>query len=303
MLTRRLVYFLIGLCLSMGSKANTLILVPASPGSLPLLAADSLLPETQVSVFINHSQAHARFIHQADVLILTGLSVGKRLYEQGVPIRILASLVSGLTWWVGVDITIQRIQQLKNQTIYVPFSDSPIEEVARFLIEKQGLVYGKDVKVKYSPLPATAELLKQKKALIAALPEPFISQLADIPYLYIGNSFDSLWNKATGATQGYPQLCLFALSRWTETHPDEIAALLNMANQQIQSIQHDTLAGLRMLQSNKFPIPFPHASEILGRVQFQLLTGQALKTHIETYYQTLGIPLEKAFQDFFYIHP
>ncbi|MEZ4526960.1 MAG: hypothetical protein R2941_13675 [Desulfobacterales bacterium] len=55
------------------------------------------IPQLAIQWFENHSKAHALFC--ADVpLLCTGLSAGVKLFEQGVPVRMIASPCPGLTF-------------------------------------------------------------------------------------------------------------------------------------------------------------------------------------------------------------
>ena len=156
-----------------GEGVPVKIYAPASPTSIPLILAAETLPGVEITIFTNHSQAHALFLKGEVQLLCTGLAVGVGFFRQGVPVRIISSHVAGLTWLVS-DKAVSRLGDLKGDSLYLPFPGAPVEEVTRFLARAEGLIWKQDIAIHYMAFPGAAMLLQQGRIRSAVLPEPFV---------------------------------------------------------------------------------------------------------------------------------
>ncbi len=279
-----------------GITKSTLIYVPATPASVPLILAAQTLPGMDVKIFTSHSKAHSLFL-KGDVQILsTGLSVGVRFFRQNVPVKIVNSYVSGLTYLV-TNRSVKTFRDLKGQMLYLPFTGSPIEEITQFFVAAEGLVWNRDIPIGHTLFPGAVNLLQQGRISAAALPEPFVSMLQtrrDIHTL----SYKALWEKHTGHGDGYPQMGTFVLQSWAESHGPAIRQLnAALARAILFVIQSPDAAVKKVEPFMKFSAGILQAA--LRQTDFYLLQGSDLKREVENYYQTLGVPLDDTFEDFF----
>ena len=127
------------------------IYAPATPSSIPILLAARHIEGAQVTIFNNHTQANAQFLRGDIDILVTGLSVGLDLFKNGAPVQVIDSYVAGVTYLVTYGKKVKRFADLKGETIYIPFEGSPIEETTRFFIEREGLIWKKDILVAYAP--------------------------------------------------------------------------------------------------------------------------------------------------------
>lgn len=288
-----------------GESPPVLIYAPSTPASIPLILAAETLPKLQVKIFTNHSQAHALFLKGEVEILCTGLAVGVNFFRRGVPVQIINSHVSGLTWLV-TDQGIKKFQDLKGITLYLPFAGSPIEEVTRFFARAEGVIWNQDIIIKYSPVPGATALLGQGRIWAAALPEPFVSlvlkqtggQIARPVKLHLAADYKALWQKHTGNLHGYPQVGTFVHPVFARSHGLLIHAFNAALARAISSISRNpdraaATAGLYM--------DFPHDVLVssLGRTKFHLWHNEDLKQVIYHYYQTIGTPLDDTFKAFF----
>ena len=108
------------------------IYTPPTPSSIPLILAARNLENTKVTIFANHSQAHTLFLRDDVPILVTGLSVGIDFFRQGIPVQIVNSYISGLTYLVTRGKPVQTFRELQGQELYLPFEGSPIEEITKF---------------------------------------------------------------------------------------------------------------------------------------------------------------------------
>jgi len=278
------------------------IYAPASPSSIPVILAAKRMPNADITIFTNHSQANTLFLRGDISILVTGLSVGVEFFKNKAPAQVVNTYVSDLTYLVTYGQKITSLSQLKGKEIYMPFEGSPIEEMTQFLAAQEGLVWKQDIKPVYSPFPASVELLKQGKATAVALPEPFVSLVEKQDQVFVSMSYRAKWDAITGSTNGYPQVASFVNPEWAAAHPQEIARFNELLAQAIAEVQQNPEAAAQQTSTElKFPPAVLQAS--LQRTGFAMLTGTDMATAIQHYYQTIGKPLDDKFAPFFYRLP
>lgn len=281
------------------AEARIRIYAPPTPSSIPLILAAQNLPDADITIFANHSQAHTLFLRDDVQILVTGLSVGLDFFRQGIPVQIVNSYVSGLTYLVTKDKPVQTFRELQGQELYLPFEGSPIEEITRFFAAREGLDLKKDFKVLYAPFPSVLELLKQGKVAAVALPEPSVTLAITQGNGQLAFGYKDKWDALTGGTTGYPQVGTFVKKSWAETHREVLQRLDEELAKALQLVKADPQKAVELTKTY-FQFPDKILLTSLGRTAFDSKTAQALKQEITGYYQTIGSPLdEKTFNAFF----
>jgi NitT/TauT family transport system substrate-binding protein len=275
------------------------IYAPASPSSVPVVLAAQQLPNANVTIFTNHSQANTLFLRGDANILVTGLSVGVSMFENGAPVQVVNSYVTDLTYLVTYGQPVERFADLTGQAIYLPFEGSPTEEITRFLAEQDGLVWDKDLEPVYSPFPASMELLRQGKAKAVVLPEPFVSMVQDDEQIFVSLNYRQVWEAQTGGNSSYPQVAVFVNRDWAAQHSAEIETFNRALSHAIQTVQQDPVGAIEKT-GPAFGFPQPVMLRALQRTGFAPLTDEALANHIQHYFLTIGEPLDAGFQEFYY---
>lgn len=284
------------------AHTKLVVYAPATPSSIPVLIAAQHMDDVEITIFTNHAQANALFLRgDADILV-TGLSVGVDLFKNGAPVQVIDSYVAGMTYLVTYGKKVERFADLKGQEIYLPFEGSPIEEMTRFLVEQEGLVWKTDIKPVYSPFASSVELLKQGKAGAVALPEPSVTLVEGQSEVYVSLSYRAKWDEATGTRAGYPQVTPFVMRDWAAAHPDVIARFNDEIAAALKTIQQDPAAAIEQTQA-QLGLPDKVLRSSLSRTDFAFISSDALAEAIRGYYQTIGKPLDDTFDAFFYRSP
>lgn len=302
------------------------VYAPATPSSIPLIIAAETLPDVKIKLFTNQSQAYALFLNGNAQILSTGLSVGVQFFRQGVPVQIINSYVSGMTYMVTAcnHDKINDFTDLRGGMLYLPFIGSPIEEITRFFALSEGLLWKQDIKIAYGMFPEVVNLLKQGKICSAILPEPFVSLLEkyddaqnnedakekqntrksrgidshNLTNLHVAFSYKELWKKHTGDGDGYPQVGTFVNRDWAKSHSLFIdkfnqalaKAIIFVVDNPGQAVKK---AALHMNFSEDI------LNKSLGRTDFHLLQNDSMVQEIKNYYRTTGNPLDETFENFF----
>lgn len=277
------------------------IYAPYTPSSIPYIIASKNMKNIELTIFSNHSQANALFLKGDIQILTTGLSVGMTFFKKEIPIKIVNSYVSGLSYLVTYGKKVNSFSELKGQKLYLPFKGSPIEEITSYFISQEGLDLNKDFIPTYSVFPSSVELLKQGKAKAVILPEPFVSILENKKNIFISLSYKKLWEKYTGIKNGYPQVGTFVKSDWLKDHKEFINQLNLELKKAIELIQSNPEKAVE-ISSSYFTFPENILLKALNRTSFHFEDNNDLKSDIFNYYKILGKPLNDKFESFFYIY-
>lgn len=282
------------------APAALVIAGPATPSSIPLILAAEKMGNASVQIIQNNSQANTLFLRGEINLLASGLSVGVDLRQNEAPVQVLNTYVTGLSYLVTSGKKVASLSELKGEEIYLPFEGSPIEEATRFLAEKEGLVWGTDLKPVYSPFEASVALLKAGQAKAVVLPEPFVTLVEKEPNLFISLDYYTSWNAAAGTQAGYPQVGTFVNAEWAKQHPAELAAFNAALAEAIQFIEENPEEAVAQVK-DQFKLPEAVLLRSLQRTHFSLLTGEALQKDVTAYYELIGKPLDDNYADFYYL--
>ena len=235
-------------------------------------------------------------------ILSTGLSVGINFYKNDVPVQIVNSYVSGLSYLLTRGKKAENFREIKGQNIYLPFEGSPIEEITRFFVKQEGLDLKKDFQVIYTQFPTSLELLKRGKADNVVLPQPLAIIAAAQEDIFLSFGYKDIWEAATGNPDGYPQVGTFVKKAWAEEHRELIASLNEEIANALELIKNDPKQAAA-LTKDSFQFPEKILLASLGKIDFSLSTSQQLKQALVDYYQILEQPINETFDAFFYLDP
>ncbi|MFH2133278.1 MAG: ABC transporter substrate-binding protein [bacterium] len=278
------------------------VYVPPTPAAIPLFLAADRMKNLKVTVFASHSQAHALFLRGDIPLLVTGLSVGIRFFENGIPVQIINSYVSGMTCLVTRGRKVNNFRELVGEEILLPFAGSPIEEITRFFISREGLDWQRDFKIVYSPPASSLALLKQGRVQAVVLPQPLVAVAAADDPVFISIDYRTRWNQLTKSRDGYPQVGTLVKREWARQHPEVMARLNIEIARAVLALKRDSgLAFSRVVSG--FGLPEKILSASLAGTAFDFRKSRELKQDVEHYYQMVGKPLNGTYQAFFYFDP
>ncbi|MBU2509801.1 hypothetical protein KJ966_00610 [bacterium] len=290
-----------GFCVLAVEQKSVVIAVPPTPSVLPIIIAGNNTSNVRVTVFHSHSQAHTLFLRADIQLLVTGLSVGRQFFDGSVPVQIVSSFISGMTYLVTSDNSIETFSQLKGKTLCFPFAGSPIEDVTTFFIEREGLNWPDDFRIEYLPFEATLEYLKLGKIQAAILPEPMSTVAEQFEKTHLSLKFKKRWDMLTNSSEGYPQVGVFVFRKWGEQNEGFIKQFNQEIARAIRFIADDRKQAIALYKTH-FNLSEKVISTSLDRTDFLLKTSWELKEYVEDYYQMIGKPLDETYNAFFYLY-
>jgi NitT/TauT family transport system substrate-binding protein len=261
------------------------VMAPDNPSSIPLILAADHIPDLGVKLFTNHAQAHSLFMGGKIPLLMTGYAVGESFAQRGVPVKMIASWVSGLNYLVTAEAQYESFANLKGQKIYFPFQGSPIEKLSLWLAEKEGLNIAGDLEVGYLPFVSMLEMMRQGKVRNAVMPVSSALQIVDGERYFFSFNLNDKWLQLTGS-DFYPQVCLFAN---TNENIDQILPeLLVELEQACLIIENNPQKALDLI-GNRLSYSPQIIRRSLELQSFELLSGKELQAAMEQYFEKSGI--------------
>ncbi|MCX7029597.1 MAG: ABC transporter substrate-binding protein [Spirochaetes bacterium] len=210
--------------------ARLRILVPQSASSIPFLMLADEDPvkgiDIQVETFLVHAQALALLLRGDADLLYTGTSQGWENRLGGSPIVIVGTGVWGVSSLVGRDASIARVADLKGRRIALPFPGSPLDFQMRYLLERAGLDPDRDLEISYGAFTQSLPRLLAGQLDAVAMPEPQATTAVREKGLARLFRFADAWAAANGGEPRSPQVSLFAVAEWADSHARTLASLV-----------------------------------------------------------------------------
>lgn len=275
------------------------IYAPMSTSSIPIILAARQFPEAKLVLYADQSQANTEFIRGEVSVLVSGLSVGVDLYKNGVPVQAANSFVSGLSYLVTYGKPVSSLNDLVGKSIYIPFEGSPIDEMVGFLVSSTGLTWKSDITPIYLPFDSSIALLKQGKVDAVVLPEPMVTLVEDQPNVFISLDLAQEWNRVTGSQEGYPQVASFVNPNWASQNTTFLTAFNQALANAVQSIQVDPQAVIEQVK-DQYKLSPEQLIKSVSRTRYLLVSGSEMQSSIESYYQTIGKPLDENYSDFYF---
>lgn len=139
-------------------------------------ALNDVADRVEFSTWKNPDQLRALAIGQSADLVAMPSNVAANLYNRGVPLRLLDITTWGLLWMVSRDKSLKTLADFRGKEVVMPFRGDMPDIIFRLLAEREGLVVGKDLTLRYAASPIDAmQLLITRRADHALLAEPAVS--------------------------------------------------------------------------------------------------------------------------------
>lgn len=157
-------------------------------------------------------------------------NVAAKLYQKTEgKIQLLAINTLGVLYLLDSNCTVESLEDLRGQTVYLPGAGSNPEFITAALLESAGLKVGEDVTLdttSYNSPDALQAAVISGNAPLAVLPEPKVSVITtQKPDLSVALDLTAEWNKLNGENT-LVQGCLVVNTAFAEEHPAEVAQFL-----------------------------------------------------------------------------
>ena len=261
---------------------------PPVPAALPFLwmQEEAELPAA-VDLNINLSSDHQRgmsLLAQNDIdFLITGTNVGANAYNRGINLKMMNVNIWGIDYLLTNGFKAENWQDLKGKDLAIPLQGGPLDFLARYLAEKNGLDPEKDLNLVYRALPGGAQLFMAGQLDAIVLPEPLVTvSLARGASAEMSMDIQKEWAKIHG-DERIPFVALFANGDFTEEYPQFTDIINGYYKQGVDWVNNNPEAAAE-LASKHFNMPAPLLKKSYSRVNLNIYSDSESRELTELYF-------------------
>ena len=261
---------------------------PPVPAALPFLwmQEEAELPAA-VDLNINLSSDHQRgmsLLAQNDIdFLITGTNVGANAYNRGINLKMMNVNIWGIDYLLTNGFKAENWQDLKGKDLAIPLQGGPLDFLARYLAEKNGLDPEKDLNLVYRALPGGAQLFMAGQLDAIVLPEPLVTvSLARGASAEMSMDIQKEWAKIHG-DERIPFVALFANGDFTEEYPQFTDIINGYYKQGVDWVNNNPEAAAE-LASKHFNMPAPLLKKSYSRVNLNIYSDSECRELTELYF-------------------
>lgn len=267
--------------------------IPKAPPALPLLhmIEDQLLGENvtiKPDIWTGPEQLIAMVQDEGHDLFAFPLTVVAKLYNNGVPVRLMNVNTWGVTYFMTSDPDFQSWEDLKDQTVYVPLKSSPPDALTQYFLDEAGLEVGKDVELVYATTSEVSALLASGEAKYATLIEPqctiAMSKNENVRRAF---NFESEWQRTTDTKTMIPNAGFGTTQRFLDAQP-ELAAKFQAAYEESVQWVLDNPTEAGKLANKYLELPAPIIEKAIPNMGMCFKTPQDAHAELDTFYNLLN---------------
>lgn len=267
--------------------------IPKAPPALPVLhmIEDQLLGENvtiKPDIWASPEQLIAMVQDEGHDLFAFPLTVVAKLYNNGVPVRLMNVNTWGVTYFMTSDPDFQSWEDLKDQTVYVPLKSSPPDALTQYFLDEAGLEVGKDVELVYATTPEVSALLASGEAKYATLIEPqctiAMSKNENVRRAF---NFESEWQRTTDTETMIPNAGFGTTQRFLDAQP-ELAAKFQAAYEESVQWVLDNPTEAGKLANKYLELPAPVIEKAIPNMGMCFKTPQDAHAELDTFYNLLN---------------
>jgi len=210
------------------------------------------------------------------------VNMAAKLYNSGLPYRLVAVVGNGMVKVVTTDPAIRSIADLRGRDAFVAGQGATPEYLLRTVLPKAGLDPSADLRLIFSmPYPEIAASVVAGRIDLAVLPEPFATlALKGNPAARVPFSLSALWTEATGQAD-YPMSVLVVRASLVADRPGAVAALMDAYAASIRGALADPSAAGLLVEKHDMGLKAPIAAAAIPACAFVFIPAAEARPAVE----------------------
>ena len=264
----------------------------ASFGTLGKL--DGLVGKTDVQNWASVDVMKSLVVNGETDLVATPSYAAANLFNKGVPVRLVAMQVWGMLYVIGPSgSAAQGLEALRGKQVGVPMPGNMPDLVFRYLLGQKGWDTSKDLMIQnYTDGQEALSNLLAGNAEFAVLPEHAASAgLAKAKQqgktLERTADLQQVWAEVTGGEAKFPMAGLVMPQEITDSNPQAVGAVLNEVEACIAATNAMSEETVNTI-SQKTEVPAPVVTEVIPRLQLNLVPAAQAKDQLVDFYTRLS---------------
>ena len=217
------------------------------------------------------------------------INVAATLYNRGLEVQLLSIYIWGILYLVTRDPALASLEDLRGQTVLIPFRGDLPDILTQYLLRHQGLRLAADGDVHPSYLsaaPEAAQLLAAGRATHAVLSEPsatlaILKARENGLSLHRALDYAQLWAAATGGPARLPMAGVVVAPGLARSHPELVAWFQAAHRQAVSWVQAQPEEATRLGAGYIQAIPPAAMLGSMPYIQFAFEEALAAREEIE----------------------
>ncbi len=204
-------------------------------------------------------------------------------------VKMLAINTLGSLYVLEQGDTVKSFADLRGKTLYATGQGANPEYVLNYLLEKNGLKVGEDVKVEFKAEHAElAALMASGACVLGMLPEPNVaSAMAQNPNLRIALNLGEEWNKVSDENSRLTMGCVIVRSEFLEEHPAAVAAFMTELETSVKYAAENAAAAGALCEKHGIVPKAALATKAIPNCNLTFIKGSDMKPAITGYFDVL----------------
>ena len=273
----------------------------ASPLGLPQVILARALQDERLVVLIGELELRAwrdpdqlrAWIAGGEVkLTATPTNVAANLYNRGVPVVLMNVNVWGTLGMLAHTAPLTSLADLAGRHVGVPWRGDMPDLVLRYLLAREGLEVGRDLRITYQASPfETVQTFLAQRLDAAVLPEPMRTstrlQAASLGLMPAELDLQEEWARLNGTPAALPQAGMICRRELLEAHPEWIAAVqVSVAEAVAWVAANPAEAGRRGAQHS--PLPAQVIEGAITRTRLEMRSAVQARSELERFLGALA---------------
>ncbi len=252
-----------------------------------------LVSELTFETYRNPDILRTGFVSGRWELAGTPSYVAANLNNKGIPVRLMNIMTWGLLYCISTDGKVKRVEDLKGETIAMPFKADMPDLVFQHIAKQKGMKIGSDYKLHYVANPFQGiQLLLSGRVKHAVLPEPaatasLLKGLKSAKKVVRAFSLQNAWGEVTGGPAAIPQAGMMLKESLLQELP-ELPTKLNAALSRSTEWVINNPASAGRLGEAYLGMKAPIVERSIPYSNFRLRTAGEAKQEIESFYSILA---------------
>ncbi len=185
--------------------------------------------------------------------------------------------------------TINSFEDLRGKTIYATGQGANPEYVLNYLLEKNGLKVGTDVKIEFKAEHAElASLMAAGECVIGMLPEPNVSSaMVQNKDLRIALNLNDEWNKVADEDSRLTMGCVIVSEKFLKEHPAQVEKFIDQLKDSVEYAKSNPTEAGMLCETYGIVPKAALATKAIPNCNLSFITGNDMKPAIEGYFNIL----------------
>jgi len=270
---------------------EVVIQTPPIPAALPLLRMqaegefDNFM-DLNIKISPDHQRAISLIAKNEIDFMVTGVNVGAKIYNKGIGVN----MVNVNTWAIDYLLTnnfkANDWSDLKGKTLSLPLKGGPLDFLARYLLEQNG-INPEEVNLVYRPLPNGAKYFMTGQVDSIILPEPLVSvSLAKSKNANLSLDIQKEWGQLHDGDERIPFVGLFVSEKFANEYTGLVDIIEGKYKENVKYYNNNPEEAVKD-SAKYFDIPAPVMEKALSRVNLNIYSDDESKKIVDTYFNEI----------------